>query len=314
MPWRFGLLNNRRKDTMSKNTASDKKSQQRNLDMPVVINRDGTLNIHRPREFSKLFFDLYHYFLAIPWPKFFTILIVVFFVFNSLFGFLYFSMGPKALSGIRNDNEFNRLMDCFFFSVKSIDGVSPIGLWPNMLAMIESYLGMLTLVIVTGLLYARFARPRARVIFSDNAIIGIYNHKPCIVFRVANERLNQIVEARMTVTLTKMVTSQEGETSRKLFNLKLENDYSPVFALSWTIRHFIDESSPLFEMDENKMKESQVVIFASLSGLDDTFAQTIAARTVYRYDEIVTNKRFKDILVWKDNKMHIDLKGIHDMV
>lgn len=206
--------------------------------MPVVINRDGTLNIHRPREFNKFFSDLYHYFLAIAWPKFFTILVAIFLVFNALFGFLYFSMGPGALSGIHQDSELNRLIDCFFFSVKSLDGVSPIGLWPNMLAMIESYLGMLTLVIVTGLLYARFARPKARVIFSDNAIINTYNHKPCIVFRVANERLNQIVEARMIVTLTKMETSQEGETSRKLFNkigkrlfagLRVKLDNTPLY-------------------------------------------------------------------------------------
>ena len=117
----------------------------------------------------------------------------------------------------------------------------------------------------------------------------------------------------MTLTLTKNQTSKEGETSRKFYNLKLEFDYSPVFALSWTIRHFIDEQSPMFGMDENKMREDQVVIFASLSGLDDTFSQTISARSVYRFDEIVYNKRFKDNLLWDNNKMHINLKGIHDM-
>ena len=245
------------------------------------------------------------------WPKFFIILISVFFVFNVLFGLLYFLAGPGALEGIRKTSEQDRLLDCFFYSVKSLDRVSPVGLWPNILATIEIYLGMLTLVIVTGLLYARFARPNARVIFSNNAIIGHYNHKPCLVFRVANERLNQIVEARMTLTLTKNETSKEGETSRKFHNMKLECDYSPLFALSWTLRHFIDENSPLFGMDESKMRETQVAIFASLSGIDDTFSQTITARSVYRYDEIVYNKRFKDILLWEHGKVRINLKGIH---
>ena len=116
----------------------------------------------------------------------------------------------------------------------------------------------------------------------------------------------------MTLTLTKEAVSKEGEKSRKFFNMKLENDYSPLFALSWTIRHFIDEDSPLFGMDQGRMKQEQVAIFASLSGLDDTFSQTITARSVYRYDEILYNKCFKDILVWRDKKIHIDLKGIHD--
>ena len=122
---------------------------------PIVINRDGSLNIHRPRERGKLFSDLYHYFLSISWPKFLLILIVVFFSFNVFFGLLFFAAGPTALSGVRTDTEFNRLIDSFFYSVRSLNGASPVGVWPNILAALESYLGMLTLVIVTGLLYAR---------------------------------------------------------------------------------------------------------------------------------------------------------------
>ena len=290
------------------------KVHQKKPAAPIVINRDGSLNIHRPRERGKLFSDLYHYFLSLSWPKFFLILIAVFFSFNVLFGLLYYGAGPGALKGIRTDTDFNRLADCFFFSVRSLDGVSPAGVWPNVLVTVESYLGMLTLVIVTGLLYARFARPQARVIFSDRAIIGTFNGQPCFSFRVANERLNQIVEANMTLTLTKNETSLEGETMRRFYEMKLDRNYSPIFALSWTIRHIIDEDSPLFGMNAEKLKDDQTAIFASLTGIDDTFSQTITARSVYRWDEIAYDKRFKDILLWQNNKMHIDLKGIHDIV
>jgi inward rectifier potassium channel len=280
----------------------------------VVINRDGTLNIKRPHEPGKLFSDLYHQFLSISWPKFFTILFIVFLSTNLFFGWLYFMFGPQALDGIHQTDDAKRFMDCFFFSVQSLSSpFKPVGFWPNMVVTIQIYLGMLTLVLVTGLFYARFARPKARVIFSNNAIINDYNKKRCFFFRVANERLNQIIEARMILTLTKNVTSPEGEVSRKFFNMKLEFDYSPVFALSWTIRHFMDEESPLYGMDIKAMQDAEVVIFASLSGLDDTFSQTITARTVYRYDEILCDKRFKDMLHWKDGLMHIDLKGIHDI-
>jgi len=290
-----------------------KKFYHRPHQMPVVINRDGSLNIHRPRERGKLFTDLYHYLLSITWSKFFLILILLFMTTNVFFAALYFSVGPQALEGAHQGSDWKRFVDCFFFSVQLLNGpFTPVGVLMNILVTLQAYLGMLTLVIVTGLFYARFARPNARVIFSDNAIIGRYNGKPCLVFRVANERLNQIIEARMTLTMTRNETSKEGETSRKLYLLKLENDYSPLFALSWTIRHFIDENSPLFGMDENTMKEAQVAIFASLSGIDESFSQTITARSVYRYDEVVYHKRFKDILVWQNNKMHINLKGIHD--
>lgn len=292
----------------------NKKSRSLDPKMPVVINRDGSLNIHRPAERGKLFTDLYHYLLSISWPRFFLFLFLLFWATNIPFAVLYFYAGPEALGGAHPVLSRERFVDCFFFSVQTLNApFDPVGMWPNLLVTTQMYLGMMVIVIVTGLFYARFARPSARVIFSDYAIVGRYNHRPCFVFRVANARLNQIIEARMTLTLTKNETSLEGETSRKLYQMKLENDYSPLFALSWTIRHFIDEESPLYGFDEQAMKDKQVVIFASLSGLDDTFSQTITARSVYRYDEIVYNKKFKDILLWQDGKMHISLDEIHVM-
>lgn len=281
---------------------------------PVVINRDGSLNIHRPREKGKFFFDLYHYFFSISWPKFFAYLILFFFATNVIFACLYFAAGPNALDGIHTDDDFLRLLDCFFFSVQSLSSpYTPAGIWPNLLVTLQMYAGMLVLVIVTGLLFLRFARPSARVIFSDKAIISKFNGKPCFLFRVANERLNQVVEARMTLTFTRMETSLEGETSRRFYNMTLERDYTPIFALSWTIRHYIDENSPLYGMTPQKMQDEQVVIFASFQGIDETLSQTITTKSVYRWDEVAYDKRFKDILIWKDNKMHIDLKGIHAM-
>src|SRR6185503_2216447 len=182
----------------------------------LVINKDGSLNIHRPREKGKFFSDLYHYFLSISWPKFFAILICFFLVTNLFFGILYYAAGADALKGVHRQDEILRFVDCFFFSVQSLSSpLVPEGLFVNTLVTLQTYLGMLTLVIITGLLYARFARPYARVLFSSNAIIARYNGLPCLVFRVANERLNQIVEARMTLTLTKLATSKEGEKSRK---------------------------------------------------------------------------------------------------
>ena len=117
---------------------------------------------------------------------------------------------------------------------------------------IQAFLGLLTLAVITGLFYARFSRATARIIFSNKAIIGKHNGKLCLFFRIANERLNQIAEAHMSLHLTKNEVSLEGESTRKFYDLKLERDHTPLFALSWTVRHYIDEKSPLYGMDESQ--------------------------------------------------------------
>jgi inward rectifier potassium channel len=213
---------------------------------------------------------------------------------------------------------FERFRHCVFLSIENMSSVdygriSTTGVGPYMLMTIQAFLGLLTLAVITGLFYARFSRATARIIFSNKAIIGKHNGKLCFSFRIANERLNQIAEAHMALHLTKNEISLEGESTRKFYDLKLERDHTPLFALSWTVRHYIDEKSPLSGMDEAKMREAQMGILASLTGIDETFSQPIIARHSYSLEDIVYNKRFKDIIVWHDKKVHIDLKGIHDL-
>ena len=130
--------------------------------------------------------------------------------------------------------------------------VESVGLGPYILMTIQAFLGLLTLAVITGLFYARFSRATARIIFSNKVIIGKHNGKQCLFFRIANERLNQIAEAHMSLYMTKNETSLEGESTRKFYDLKLERDHTPLFALSWTVRHYIDEKSPMYGMDENQ--------------------------------------------------------------
>ncbi len=292
-------------------------SPQSSSGPPIVFNKNGRLNIDRPYTPRRFFSDLYHHLLSLSWPNFFILSIVTYFLTNLIFALLYFACGENALKGIR-PGTLGRFEDCFFFSIQTLATIgygqlSPSGVWPNLLVALQAFLGMLILATMTSLLYARFSRPTARVIFSAKAIIGSHNGQPCFIFRVANERLNQIVEAHMTLTLTKNEVSSEGEGSRKFYELKLERDYSPLFALSWTVRHFIDAASPLLGLDEKKLREGQMAILASLSGIDETISQTITARHIYTADDIVFNHRFKDILLWQDQKIRVDLKGIHEV-
>lgn len=280
-----------------------------------LIKRDGNLNVQGGRTWQDLLRDLYHYLFSLSWPKFFIHVLSIYLIINFVFSVLYFFLGVQAFGHTAG---IQRFKECFFLSVETITAIDygriePSSWFTYVLMTLQAILGVLMLATITGLFYARFSRPTARMVFSNKAIIGHHNGIPSFSFRVANERLNQVAEARMTLTLTRNEISKEGEHTRKFYNLKLERDYSPLFALSWTVRHPIDKDSPLFGMNEQLMKEGEVGIMASLTGVDDTFAQPIIARHVYTADEIVYNKRFKDIILWHEKKVHIDLKGIHEV-
>jgi len=273
----------------------------------ALINKQGRLNVHGTRDRRNPFSDLYHFFFSLSWPRFFVLIASIYFLINLFFGSLYFICGVKA-----------SFLRCIFLSIENMSSidynrVGMVGIVPYSLMTIQAFLGLLTLAVITGLFYARFSRATARIIFSNKAIIGKYNGRSCLLFSIANERLNQIAEAHMALHLTKNEVSLEGESTRKFYDLKLERDHTPLFALSWTVRHYIDEKSPLFGMDVEKMRESQMGILASLTGIDETFSQPIIARHSYSMEDIVYNKHFKDIIIWHDKKVHIDLKGIHDL-
>jgi len=282
----------------------------------ALVNREGRINVHGTRDRRNPFNDLYHYFFSLSWPKFFAHIAIIYLLINLFFGILYFIGGIDPLGNGPSDGLL-RFKHCLLLSVESLSAVDfgrvgQVGLVPYSLMTIQAFLGLLTLAVITGLFYARFSRATARIIFSNKAIIGNHNGRLCFSFRIANERLNQIAEAHMALHLTKNEITLEGESTRKFHDLKLEREHSPLFALSWTVRHYIDEKSPLFGMDEAKMKEVQMGILASLTGIDETFSQPIIARHSYSQEDIVYNRRFKDIILWNDKKVHINIKGIHE--
>ena len=282
-----------------------------------LINKQGRLNVHGTRDRQNPFADLYHYFFSLSWPKFFALIASIYFLTNLFFGILYFVCGVDVI-GDGHSTGLERFRHCVFLSIENMSSVDysragPVGWGPYILMTIQAFLGLLTLAVITGLFYARFSRATARIIFSNKAIIAKHNGKLGLSFRIANERLNQIAEAHMSLHMTKNEVSLEGEHLRKFYDLELERSHTPLFALSWTVRHFIDDKSPLLGMDVEKMRESQMGILASLTGIDETFAQPIIARHAYSVDDIVYDRRFKDIIIWHDKKLHIDLQGIHDL-
>lgn len=258
--------------------------------------------------------DFYHWVLTLTWPRFFGATTLAFLALNLVYALLY-RASPGAIQNASG------LVDCFFFSVETLATIgygemSPQTHWGHALVVTEALAGILFSAIVTGLTFARFARPQARILFASKLVIGPRDGVPHLMLRMANWRRNQIVEASLHVIVLVSETTKEGEQLRRPVRLELVRDKNPMFALSWTAMHRIDENSPLHGPDAlDHLRAAKAEIFVTLSGLDETLMQTIVARYRYGLEDIVPNARFADILLIRDDGVRvIDYDKFHDIV
>ena len=281
-----------------------------------LLNRSGKFNIESTNNSRFIFSDIYHTLLSINWIYFTFLFALVYVAINIGFATLYYLCGQGGFIGLTATTNVDFYIECFFFSVQTIatigyGRISPVGLVPNILVTFEAFFGLFGLAIITGLLFSRFSRPTARVVFSHYALFTTHNHKPCLMFRMANARLNQIVEARVSVIYIHDAVTSEGQRFRTFHHLKLLREISPAFALSWTVIHPIDDDSPLKGLTKEDLIRDEGEIFVTLAGIDDTFSQTITSRHSYIADEILWNHRFKDIAKRVGNKVRINIDEIH---
>ena len=289
-----------------------------------ILNRDGTFNISRSGGRRRRGADTYHSLLSMGWPRFLAVVVGFYLGVNLAFATAYRLCGPGALENAATVGRSIAFSDAFFFSVQTFATIGygklvPSGLAANLLVTLEALCGLLSVALATGLVYARFARPTARVLFSDQAIIGVHDGKPCLLMRMANERSNQIVFAELTVTLIKSETTKEGESYRDLYDLALERHQTPFFTVSWTVVHEIDDKSPLRDLRSREdLERAEAEIMVSMQGIDDTLAQTVHARFSYAPGDIVFGGRFADMLSIREGPrgtvVHMDLDRIHDVV
>lgn len=239
--------------------------------------------------------DLYFYLTTVSWPA--LLLIVV-----ALFGFIncLFAIGYIAEGGVANARP-GSFGDAFFFSVQTMATIgygtmAPRSLFANALVCVEALTGLIALALVTGLVFARFSRPTARVRFSRALVISPRDGVPALAFRAVNQRYNRIVEAQIHVVLSRWETTREGESIRRFYDLNLARASNALFSLSWTVIHPILESSPLFGETAASLKASRSMIIASLVGMDESFLQNVHVRYVWTADEIAWGMRFADVL------------------
>ncbi len=281
---------------------------------PRLLLADGSINIVRVAAGSHPVRDAYHWLLTMSWSGLLGLFLAGFVVANALFAFLYLLGGPH----IENARP-GSFADAFFFSVQTMATIGygklvPATLWANVLVTAESFLGLLGLALATGLIFAKFSRPTARVMFSRVAVLASRDAVPSFMFRVANQRGNQIVEAQIHVVLARDETTAEGELVRRLYDLPLQRSTNALFALSWTVVHPITTNSPLYGATPESLAASVAEVVVSLVGLDETFSQTVHARYSYVAEDIVWNARFVDILSTRaDGRRQMDFHLFHEV-
>jgi inward rectifier potassium channel len=283
------------------------------------MNRDGTFNASRVgmRRFS--FVNLYHVLLTMSWMRFLLLVALIYFVQNVTFAVLYLLCGQDALTDTSQNPIYNEFWRAFFFSVHTFatigyGTIQPVGYAANFLVTIESYVSMLAQALVTGVVFARFARPTAKIVFSDNAIIAPYQDIKAFMFRIVNGRSNQLIEIKAQVLFSRFV-EENGRKSRRFDVLNLERPKVTFFSLSWTIVHPIDENSPLYGLTAEDLKKFDAEFLIFLSATDETLAQTVHTRSSYKPDELLWNVKFADIYVRDPNLgvTTIDVRKLSDV-
>jgi inward rectifier potassium channel len=258
--------------------------------------------------------DVYHWLLTASWGLFAALGLSAYLAANTVFACLYL-LDPAGLAGARPGS----FADAFFFSVQTIGTIgygalAPRDLYVNVVVTAENFFGLSFVAVATGVIFARVSRPTARVMFSKNALITRHDGVKTFMFRAANERANRVLEADVTVSITRLNRTAEGGAMRRFEDLKLVRSRSPLFALTWTILHEIDEASPLFGMTEARFRAEGGQVLVVLSGLDETFAQRIHARHSYMPEDIAWNRRFVDVILEEDGGDRVvDYRRFHDL-
>jgi inward rectifier potassium channel len=259
--------------------------------------------------------DLYHRSMTVYWPTFFGTAAAIFVFLNALFAFLYW-LGHEPIANVAG----NEPLGLFYFSVETLATVGYGDMHPqthygHFIATIEIFTGMSFLAVMTGLIFARFSRPRARFIFARNPVVTIHQGQPTLMIRVANERNNTISQALARLWLIRMETTLEGHQYRRYHELLLDRREHPMFMLSWSIFHVIDETSPLYRLTPSDLAAADGALTLNVSGVDDNSAQFLYARKLYNHQDIRWNHRYRDITSFsKQGALVIDYSVFHEIM
>ncbi len=261
------------------------------------VNRDGKPNVEKRGIPLMNRYSWYHSMLSLPRWKFFLFIFLVYIIVNLLFALIYNTIGVDHLGGIEKGTFFHNFIESFFFSAQTFTTVgygriNPVGYLTSSIAAFEAFLGLLAFALATGLLFGRFAKPKAYLKFSTNAVIAPFKDSTALMFRLVPFKNNHLSEAEVKVSMA-MRIEEDDRLTNKFFNLPLEISKINTLSLSWTVVHPIDDRSPLYGFTENDYKNHYIEIITFFKAFDEDYSNTVVARTSYSNSEIIYGAKFK---------------------
>jgi inward rectifier potassium channel len=281
------------KAKMDDNTGLSARVQSRNQ---RSIRQDGSFNI----EYDGLPLvepsDIFQSLITMSWGKFILLVFSAYLIVNTFFALIYFLIGGFYLTNIDLSTPWRTFLDEFFFSAQSLTTVgygrvAPIGILTSAVAAIESMIGLLGFALATGLLYGRFSRPKAKIVSSSNILMSPYKDGIGLMFRIANGRKTQLIEAEVSVTLA-MIVNENGNEIRRFYALDLERTKVSLFPTSWVVVHPVNEASPLYYKTKEDFETDDIEILISFKAYDETFTNTVHHRISYKADDLVWGAKF----------------------
>jgi inward rectifier potassium channel len=259
--------------------------------------------------------DISHRCMTASWPAFIAGAALVFVAFNAVFAAFYW-IGNQPISNVPG----GAYIDYLYFSIETLStagygDMHPQTHYGHFIATVELFTGIFSMSLMTGLIFARFSRPNARLLFADHPVISSHEGKPTLMIRFANERHNIIGNATARLWMLKNAVSMEGRSLRRFSELSLVQNEHPALALSWTLYHILDEQSPLYRLNADDLAASEVSLVVVVSGYDVVAAQIVHARKSYDYRDIRFGRRYADILdTTEDGRIRIDYGRFHETV
>lgn len=264
------------------------------------INRDGTFNLRKTGLPFWKRISLYSYLMALSWPQFILMIVLLYFLLNLLFTVIYVLIGTNQLQGFIETTEWGKIKETFFFSTQSFTTVgygrlNPAGEGADIISSIESMCGWLFFALVTGLLYGRFTQPKAYIAFSEKVLISPYQSGTGLMFRmVPYKDAHQLTDARVAVNISLLIT-ENSKTDYQFYQLKLERSRIDMFNMNWTVVHPIDEESPLYQFTEQDLRNADFELMVQVSGFDPVFSNQVMQRTSYTMEELEWGAKFSSM-------------------
>jgi inward rectifier potassium channel len=257
--------------------------------------------------------DISHRCMTASWPAFIAGAVLVFIVFNVIFASFYW-IGNQPISNVPAGD----YIDYVYFSIETLStagygDMHPQTHYGHFIAAVELFTGIFSMSLMTGLIFARFSRPNARLLFAENMVVSSHDGKPTLMLRLANERHNIISNATAKLWVFKNIVSMEGERLRRFYELPLTQSQNPGLALSWTLYHVLDEKSPLYQITADDLAAFKASLVVVVSGYDVVAAQTILGRKSYEYPDVRFGHRYADIIdTSEDGRLRIDYGRFHE--